>query len=125
MIKKVRSHHSFMLNYFFLLLKAFTRPAFVFAFFLSFSMYIASVFAVYYFEHPTNTKITNIFDAIYYTVTIFTGVGLGDIVPITVGGRIVSMFIMVLGTATYISLTAVIAATILSLEVSSPLHKEP
>ena len=124
MIKKVRSHHSFMVNYSFLLMKAFTRPAMVFAFFLAFTMFIASVFGIYYFEHLSNTKITNLFDATYYTVTVFTGVGLGDIYPITTGGRIVSMFIMLTGTAIYVSLTAVVAATILSLEMTSLLKEE-
>ncbi|MCC6137551.1 MAG: two pore domain potassium channel family protein [Bdellovibrionaceae bacterium] len=124
MIKKVRSHHSFMVNYSLLLLKAFMRPAMVFAFFLSFTMFIASVLGIYYFEHATNLKITNLFDATYYTVTVFTGVGLGDIFPITTGGRIVSMFIMLSGTAIYVSLTAVIATTILSLEMSYVLKEE-
>lgn len=87
-------------------------------------MFIASVFGIFYFEHPINDKITNLFDAAYYTVTVFTGVGLGDIAPITTGGRIVSMVVMVMGTATYVSLTAVIAATILSIEVSAQLQDE-
>lgn len=123
-IKKVRSHHSFMMNYSFQVMRAFTRPAMVFAFFISFTMFIASVFGIFYFEHPINDKITNLFDAAYYTVTVFTGVGLGDIAPITTGGRIVSMVVMVMGTATYVSLTAVIAATILSIEVSAQLQDE-
>jgi voltage-gated potassium channel len=91
----------------------------VFAFFLGFTMFVSSFTAIYYLEHPVNDKITNLFDAIYFTVTVFTGVGLGDIAPITTGGRIVSMFIMLMGTAIFVSLTAVVGATILSLEINS------
>lgn len=119
MIKRVRSHHHFMVNYLRLLVKAFTRPAMVFAFFLSFTMFVASFTAIYYLEHSVNEKITHLFDAVYYTVTVFTGVGLGDIVPITTGGRVVSMFIMLMGTAIYVSLTAVVGATILSVEINA------
>jgi voltage-gated potassium channel len=116
MIKRVRSHHSFMMGYLWDLLKALFRPAMVFLFFLSFSVILLSAAGIYYFEMDQNDKIVFFMDAVYYIVTIFTGVGLGDIVPLTNEGRIVSMLVMFIGTAIYVSLAGVVAATVLSLE---------
>lgn len=116
MIKRVRKHHTFMMSYMQGLVKALFRPAMVFLFFLSLSVLFISSACIYYFEVGQNDKIHFFMDAFYYTVTIFTGVGLGDIVPLTDEGRIVSMLVMFIGTSIYVSLAGVVAATILSLE---------
>lgn len=116
MIKKMRSHHRFMWAYSKTTVKNFSRPAIMFLFFVLFSTAIISTIGIYHLEKDTNNNITSYFDAFYYTVTLFSGVGLGDIYPVTTGGRVLSMLIMLIGTAIYISLTAVVAATILSIE---------
>jgi voltage-gated potassium channel len=105
-----------MMGYMLDLLKALFRPAMVFLFFLSLSVLFISSGCIYYFEQGHNDKILFFMDAFYYTVTIFTGVGLGDIVPLTREGRIVSMLVMFIGTSIYVSFAGVVAATILSLE---------
>jgi voltage-gated potassium channel len=45
----------------------------------------------------------NIVDALYYVTSVLTTVGSGDIVPITVGGRIISIIYMWLGVAIVVS----------------------
>ena len=116
MIKKVHSHHLFMWSYLFDLLRALFRPAMVFLFFISVSIVFMSSVGFYYLEYGTNQKIQSLLDASYYIVTIFTGVGLGDIVPVTDSGRLLSMAVMFVGTAIYVSYAGVVTATILSLE---------
>jgi hypothetical protein len=118
MIKKVRSHHQFMWGYLRALLQAFFRPATVFLIFLAVTIVVVGASGFYYFESGLNREINVFFDALYYIVTIVTGVGLGDIVPVTQPGRIISMCVMVIGTGIYVSLTAIVAVTILSLENS-------
>ncbi len=116
MIKHVRIHHNFMKDYLRDLFKALFRPAMIFLFFLSLSLILASAFLFFYLEHPINKNISEFLDALYYIVSIFTGVGLGDIAPITKQGRVLSMFVMFIGTAIYVSLAGVVAATIIELE---------
>lgn len=70
----------------------------------------------YQFENMSNKNINSYFDALYYTVTIITGVGLGDIAPITIYGRVVSMMTMVAGTSVFVCATAIIASSILHIE---------
>ena len=116
MIKRVRSHHYFMLDYLKALCRALFRPAMIFLFFLSTSLILAFSFLFFYLERFENNNITKFLDSLYYIVTIFTGAGLGDIVPVTQEGRILSMFVMFIGTAIYVSLAGVVAATIIELE---------
>lgn len=121
MIKKVRSHHKFMLSYLLALAKILIRPAMIFLFFLSTTLTTICSMIFHYFESLVNPKITQLFDSFYYIVTIVTGVGLGDIVPYTTEGRIISMIVMIIGTGIYISLMAVVATSILTIEQSNSL----
>lgn len=118
MIKRVRSHHLFMTTYLRDLLRELFRPAMIFLLFLSFTFIILGASGFYYLEFGENPKILKFLDSIYYVVTIFTGVGLGDIVPITDHGRILSMVLMFIGTSIYVSFAGVVAATVLALESS-------
>ena len=72
---------------------------------------------IYFLEREANPGITSFLDAAYYAVTIMTSVGLGDIVPVTTGGRILSMLMMLTGTALFVSFTAVFSAVILEIEL--------
>jgi voltage-gated potassium channel len=56
--------------------------------------------AIYIVEHNVEgTKFTNIGDAFWWAVVTITTVGYGDIYPITVEGKIVAGFLMVVGIA--------------------------
>lgn len=118
MIKRVRSHHRFMVDYLQDVWRELFRPAMIFLLFLSFTFIVLGATGIYYFEYGTNPKILKYLDSIYYVVTIFTGVGLGDIVPLTDHGRILSMVLMFIGTSIYVSFAGVVAATVLALESS-------
>ncbi len=98
------------------LVRALFRPAMVFLLFSSITIVILGAAGFYYLEFGTNDKILSFLDAAYYIVTIFTGVGLGDIVPMTNEGRMLSMAVMFVGTAIYVSYAGVVTATILALE---------
>ena len=92
------------------------RPAFIFVFFFGATVITASTLLFFHFEFGHNEKIHDLFDSLYYIITIFSGVGLGDIVPHTRSGKILSMLIMLIGTAMYASFTAIAAITLLSIE---------
>lgn len=65
--------------------------------FLSFIVFISGVL-IYVFEGDgTNPDIAHFFDALYWSLVSITTVGYGDISPVTVEGKVVSMVIIVSG----------------------------
>jgi len=69
----------------------------------------------YFFEHEKNDSISGMWDAIYWAVTTLSTVGYGDIYPVTVGGRLISMFAQICGVGILGLLAATIAAFIIEL----------
>lgn len=59
--------------------------------------YLAGV-GIYYFENPAQPEaFSSIFHSLWWAVATLTTVGYGDIYPITVGGKIFTFFILVIG----------------------------
>ena len=61
--------------------------------------------------HP-RANITNYFDSIWWTVTTITTVGYGDLVPVTVAGRILGMILQLFGVLIYGSIIATISMSL-------------
>ena len=75
--------------------------------------YLASV-GIYYFEHEAQPKVfSSIFDSIWWAVATLTTVGYGDVYPITVGGKIFTTIILLIGLS-IVSIPAGIIASALS-----------
>jgi voltage-gated potassium channel len=51
----------------------------------------------YAFEYGTNPDVKTFFDCVWWSMVTITTVGYGDIAPVTVGGRLISMTLMMLG----------------------------
>ncbi len=78
--------------------------------FLGFLVFISSV-AIYLFENPTaGGKITDLYDAIYWSIVTISTVGYGDITPLTVGGRLVTMTLILSGLGVLAFFTSIIVA---------------
>ncbi len=54
-------------------------------------------FAFHAFEFGYNSGVKNMFDSVWWTIVTMTSIGYGDIYPVTVGGRIVAIFLMFFG----------------------------
>lgn len=116
MIKKIREHHTFMSSFTLKLIRTFLRPASLLLGLLAFGALIIGSVLFYMFEYGTNQHVQSYFDAVYFSVTIMTSVGLGDLYPVTVAGKIAAMFMMICGTGIFVSFTAVLATTLIEVE---------
>lgn len=64
-------------------------------------------------EAFAGSKINNYFEGIYFAVTTVTGVGYGDLVPISTAGRIIAMALQTMGVILFGSITAIVAVELL------------
>lgn len=69
------------------------------------------------FEYGINENVQSFFDSIWWAMVTITTVGYGDIAPVTTGGRVVSMLLMMLGIGFLGLTTGVVAKAIIT-------HKE-
>jgi voltage-gated potassium channel len=79
---------------------------------MGFLMFIASV-GIYYFENAMQPdKFKSIFHCLWWAVVTLTTVGYGDVYPITVGGRIFTFFILLVGIGVIAVPTGLIASAL-------------
>lgn len=112
----IKKHHKLMWSFSKSFIQSLKRPIFIYLTSLSFTSMLVFSFLFYIFERDSNSSVSSMFDSLYYTVTVMTGVGLGDIFPKTNLGRGLSMIMMLSGTVLFVSFTGVLAASILNVE---------
>jgi voltage-gated potassium channel len=66
--------------------------------------------AIYVLEETHNPRITTLFDGLYWSLVTISTVGYGDISPVTGGGRVISMMIIIFGIAMISFATSVIVS---------------
>ena len=65
-----------------------------------------AIMIFYKVEQGVNPTVTTMLDAVWWGLTTITTVGFGDVVPVTVEGRIVGLVLMATGVALYVGATA-------------------
>jgi len=76
-------------------------------------MYFSAV-GIYYFENETQPeKFASVFHSLWWSVATLTTVGYGDIYPVTVGGRIFTFCVLLIGLG-IVSVPAGLVASALS-----------
>ncbi|MBN1351051.1 ion transporter [candidate division KSB1 bacterium] len=88
--------------------------------FVTFFIILFGAVGVFYFEHRVNDNIVNMIDAVWWSLVTITTVGYGDIFPVTLGGRIVAVVVMLMG----IGFLGMFTATIASMFVEQRLKAE-
>jgi voltage-gated potassium channel len=84
----------------------------IFSFVAMILLYLSAM-GIYYFEHAAQPdKFQSLFDCIWWAAVTLTTVGYGDIYPITVGGRIFTVFILLLGLGLVAIPTGIVASAL-------------
>ncbi len=99
--------------------KSFVRPATIFLVFFSGTLMLINATVYYWIESGPNPHVKEFLDALYFTVTTTTGLGLGDIAPVTRMGKIFTMFMTLSGTGLYVSFTAILATSVMEIEIEN------
>jgi voltage-gated potassium channel len=82
----------------------------VFATATSFLLYVAAV-GIYYFENPAQPEqFASVFHSLWWATTTLTTVGYGDVYPVTLGGRIFTFVVLMVGLGVVAVPTGVIAS---------------
>lgn len=78
-------------------------------------LYLSAV-GIYFFEHDAQPDLyRSVFDCLWWAVTSLTTVGYGDMYPITVGGRIFSFIVLMLGLGLVAVPTGIMASALSSI----------
>ena len=92
----------------FLLKKIFSPPIIILT--LTGNALILIFSLIFYFtEIGRNEGMQSLFDAVWWAFSTVTTVGYGDLVPSTRAGRVISIFLMLMGTGLFVAHTALLA----------------
>lgn len=70
-------------------------------------------FLMFFIEGPINPNVNSFMDALWWGFATATTVGYGDIIPVSVPGKIIGIALMMAGTALFATYTALFAQTVL------------
>ena len=74
------------------------KEEFVLFFFTTLILLFLAAAGIYYFEHPSQPEaFSSILHSLWWAVVTLTTVGYGDVFPVTVGGRIFTFIILLIG----------------------------
>jgi voltage-gated potassium channel len=88
-------------------------PVFILLTFLGNSLIGVFSLLFYFLEHDTNPRIHSFIDALWWGFATATTTGYGDITPVTILGKLLSILLMLTGLALFGMFTALFAETIL------------
>lgn len=107
--------------------KAFRHPTFIYLTIIGNGILIVATTTVYFLERNINPEMTSYFDYLWWGVSTTTTIGYGDILPITIPGRIIAMMLMYTGAVLFVTFTGVILTILMKEEVDrelKPFEKE-
>jgi voltage-gated potassium channel len=85
------------MNHFTSAIKSAKEEILLFVFITLILIYFSAV-GIYYFENEAQPEhFTSIFDSLWWAIITLTTVGYGDVYPITVGGKVFTFFILMIG----------------------------
>lgn len=104
------------------LARVFVHPTFIFLTVAGNVILFGFSSVVYFLERDVNPKMNHFLDTLWWGATTITTVGYGDIIPVTLAGRILGLVLMFTGTVLFVTFTGVLAMILLRGEVERELH---
>lgn len=109
-LKLVRYNRA--MNQFSRAIKSAKEQIFLFIFITLILIYFAAV-GIYYFENAAQPEhFSSIFDSLWWAIITLTTVGYGDVYPITVGGKVFTFFILMIGLGVVAIPTGIISSAL-------------
>ncbi len=88
---------------------------------ITMSIVFISAFVVFLLESGTaSAQITNFSDAVWWSISTVTTVGYGDIVPNSIGGRVMGMVLMIVGIGVMAAFISQVSATLVESRIKQP-----
>jgi voltage-gated potassium channel len=106
-------------NRFKLIYRGLKKERFFLIVLITLSMIALSSLGVFYFESEAESSIRNIWDGVWWAFVTICTVGYGDKYPITIGGKIIGILLMISG----IGLVSMMTATVASVLVEHKLRE--
>jgi voltage-gated potassium channel Kch len=109
------------------LLRAFLHPTFIYLTVVGNVILFLATTAVYFLERNVNPPMSSYFNCLWWGASTITTVAYGDILPITLPGRLIAIGLMYTGTVLFITFTGVLLTFLMREEVErelTPLEKE-
>jgi len=79
-------------------------------------MVFLSALVFYFLERGTNPQVHSYLDALWWAVITMTTVGYGDIIPVTLMGRLITVGLIFTGGVLFLSFIALLASAFVELE---------
>ena len=92
--------------------RLFHQPLFLFVTFFGHASIFFGALTFWFFERHANAHAASFFNCYYWAISLATTVGSADISPITVGGKLAAIFLMVAGALFLWSYAALFAASV-------------
>lgn len=92
----------------------------IFLILISFLLYVSGI-GIYYFENPVQPEsFKSVFHSLWWAVATLTTVGYGDVYPVTLGGRLFTFVILMIGLGLISVPTGLIASALTKVIASEP-----
>ena len=107
----LKPHHVLpkLLNVF---IETLLTPLFIFFCLVGNAATAISAYVFFLFERGDNPNVHSLWDALWWALCTVSTVGYGDIVPLTVGGRLVGIFLIITGVMCFLGSMAVLASVL-------------
>ena len=87
-------------------------------------LYFSAV-GIYFFEHPVQPELfSSIFSSLWWSVCTITTVGYGDIYPVTIGGRIFTFLVLIVGLCIISVPAGILASSLSRVKVKQEIEKQ-
>ena len=96
------------------LLALFHQPIFIFITLWGHLCVLGGMVGFYEFERGINPRVNTLLDALFWAISTVTTVGYGDITPVTTGGKLVAIFLMLSGSLFLWSYTALFTGALIA-----------